>query len=1136
MPDSILDVSTLRLISPQSCSWQRILHTLWQHHAVNLFVLDVLDGGTDYRYSAFNPALAKSSPIPVENLLGQTVREALPPEVAALCLQQYGHVVASGQPVSFEHSLIGAAQATWWRLDVMPVDDESKSVQHLVVTVTDVTERKRRENRPIDDQALQARATNIESLMANSLGTIYRCQYDEEHTMLYISEGIQDLSGYPASDFIQNHQCSLKHIIHPDDRDQVNTTIEQALKHRRSYHIEFRICRADSTIAWVHNQGQGIFDPAGNLCYIDGAMLDISDRKQAEFALHESKQLLQLVMDNIPQLIFWKDQHSVYRGCNQKFAELAGYEHPEQLIGKTDYDMPWAATEAAMFIERDRQVLKSNVPLYHLLETQHLADGRQIWADTNKIPLHDTHGNIIGILGTYEDITERKTFEEALHQSQGRLKRLIQHIPIPVIEWNAQLEITEWNPAAEKTFGYRRSEVLGKNLELLLPETERASVQQIIDELLTKPESNHTINQNLTQSGQLITCEWFNKPLCSASGKFLGAVSMAMDVTDRKVAEAALADSEAKFRGIVENANDMFFIINPAGEFNYVSPQVSDLLGYTIAEFQNQPFGQFVHPDDLQICTDAAYEIFSTGRKKLGVDDYRVRHKDGSWRWHVANTAPLLGQTGEIVALLGVARDITDRKLAEQQLQDYADRQSLLNRLANQIRQSLDLNTVIATTVQETCELMHADYTLFGWLRPEMNPQQWEFVAQHSQADVPDFLGCYPEGSAQMTAHLVAQNMLCFNQLAEVEDITYRQFLSQLGVKSQVIIPLKTQLGQVGIFICSHVHQHRQWQPSEVELLQAVVNQLAIAIDQAALYTQTQAKSRELAQTLQELQRTQAQMVQAEKMSSLGQLVAGIAHEINNPVNFIHGNLDYVNEYVHDLINLVNLYTQTYPQPTAAIATEISRIDLSFVQLDLANLLSSMELGTTRIQDIVKSLRIFSRLDEAEVKAVDIHESLDSTLMILDHRFKATEAHPAIQIHKDYGSLPPIECYAGQLNQVFMHLLTNSIDALRQGNNPHPQPTITLTTQLQCHPNDRGEAGTLVLQIADNGCGMAPSVQQRIFDPFFTTKAVGRGTGLGLSVSYQIVTEKHHGRLTCQSELGQGTSFTITIPVQQRTS
>ncbi|OCR01332.1 sensor protein [Oscillatoriales cyanobacterium USR001] len=288
-------------------------------------------------------------------------------------------------------------------------------------------------------------------------------------------------------------------------------------------------------------------------------------------------------------------------------------------------------------------------------------------------------------------------------------------------------------------------------------------------------------------------------------------------------------------------------------------------------------------------------------------------------------------------------------------------------------------------------------------------------------------------------------------------------------------------------------------------------------------------KAEQLGKTLFELKQTQSQLIQTEKMSGLGQMVAGVAHEINNPINFIHGNLSYASKYTQDLLNLLLLYQEKYPNPGREIEDLVEDIDLNFIAEDLPKMLASMNIGTNRIRQIVLSLRNFSRHDESEMKQVDIHEGIDSTLMILQHRLKGKAGSSEINVVKDYGDLPKIECYAGQLNQVFMNILSNAIDALeecnKQGSSELFCPTIAICTQLA------KETSRIIIKIKDNGPGMSGEVKNKAFDPFFTTKPVGKGTGLGLSLSYKIVVEKHGGILQCLSELGQGTEFIIEIPI-----
>jgi signal transduction histidine kinase len=315
------------------------------------------------------------------------------------------------------------------------------------------------------------------------------------------------------------------------------------------------------------------------------------------------------------------------------------------------------------------------------------------------------------------------------------------------------------------------------------------------------------------------------------------------------------------------------------------------------------------------------------------------------------------------------------------------------------------------------------------------------------------------------------------------------------------------------------------WRKDEIGILARELGHMTDRIDGnvAAIQrseSQTRQQAAQLQATLTELQQAQVQLVQTEKMSSLGQLVAGIAHEINNPIGFIHGNLKPAIGYVDDLFTVLEGYQQAHPAGDDLQAT-IDEVDLPFIQSDLPKLLTSMQMGTQRIREIVLSLRNFSRLDEADMKAVNIHEGLENTLLILQHRLKPKQGFPGIEVVKEYGNLPNVECYAGQLNQVFMNLIGNAIDALEEHTKPTPRQ-ITIRTEMA--------DDTAIVEISDNGCGIPEELHSQLFDPFFTTKEVGKGTGLGLSISYQIIADRHQGTLVCGSTIGEGTTFVIRLP------
>jgi predicted ATPase/signal transduction histidine kinase len=387
-----------------------------------------------------------------------------------------------------------------------------------------------------------------------------------------------------------------------------------------------------------------------------------------------------------------------------------------------------------------------------------------------------------------------------------------------------------------------------------------------------------------------------------------------------------------------------------------------------------------------------------------------------------------------------------------------------------------------------------------------------------------------------------SQEIAVFDNLSNSTQLARDRYVITDQPKSVLCTPISKQGKVIGILYLENNLTEGAFTRDRVETLQLLTAQAAISLENALLYQKNDnyshnleaevalktedlnQKNQDLEQTLKNLKSTQAQLIQSEKMSSLGQLVSGIAHEINNPVTFIMGNLTHTENYVKNLLSLLSLYQQEYPEPSAVIKAKIEEIELEFLWEDLTKVLESMKAGSDRISQIILSLRNFSRLDESEMKAVDLHHGIDSTLLILQKRFKGSGNQPEIQVIKNYGNLPNVTCYASQLNQVFLSLITNAIDVLKDSSKLVKNPQIMIRTEVRENQRVR-------ISISDNGVGIPPHIRERIFDPFFTTKPVGKGTGLGLAVSYAIV-KKHGGKLTYHSTVGEGTEFQIEIPIQ----
>ncbi len=544
----------------------------------------------------------------------------------------------------------------------------------------------------------------------------------------------------------------------------------------------------------------------------------------------------------------------------------------------------------------------------------------------------------------------------------------------------------------------------------------------------------------------------------------------------------------------------------------------------TFAEFEG-----LIHSDDLAI-HQAALQAHIQGGTNLYETTYRLRSPSGGYRWILARGLCYRHPDGTPYRFAGSHTDITPFKKAQEE-------ESLLRLITEQIRSSLNLKTIWKTAVDQIQKLLDTDRVLIYQFEDHW---QGSVVVEKVVGNWGSTLGTVGQDNcfAQHYADLYKNGRIrvIHDIFRSHLDECHVAFLRRLEVRSNLIVPIVIGEQLWGLLIAHECKRSRVWQEGEVTLFAHVAKQLAIAIYQANLYDQSQQavaeseqKARELEQTLVKLQQTQAQLIESEKKSSIGQLVAGIAHEINNPVSFIYGNIDFAKAYITDLLDVIQLYQRTFPNPGEEVERFCQEVDLEFLQKDCIDLLDSMKTGASRIREIVLFLRTFSRLDESQMKRVDVHEGIESTLMIINHRLQARGDRPTIEVIKRYGILPPVECYAGQLNQVLMNLLVNGIEAIEIAWEQHKKrehPQIIVETQKWV--ND-----TVRITIADNGIGMSDLIRQRLFTPFYSTKPVGKGKGLGLSLCYSIIVDHHGGKLQCYSEVGVGTKFIIELPLRQ---
>ncbi len=729
------------------------------------------------------------------------------------------------------------------------------------------------------------------------------------------------------------------------------------------------------------------------------------------------------------------------------------------------------------------------------------------------------------LYATARDVTDLKTQEITLRQQA----QVLDQVKGAIVATDLQGLITRWSRGAEALYGYSAQEILGQPVTCLYAPEEQATVPALLPQVLAQGFCEAEVT-NYHQAGHPLPVLLSLSVERDDQGEAVGFLSHVLDRSEHKQQEQFL-------RSVFEGSEHPIFVVDVTGGNGepwtfryqgwnraaevYVQIPRTEIIGKTPIEAFGPDAGG---PIQLR------YEDCACQGSALHYEESMVLDRGEVW-W-LTSIDPLINDQGQVYRLVGTATEITARKQAEMELQTYADRQALINQLTQQIRSSLDVGTVLASTLAAVRQLLRLGYCAFGWYEPEGPSPTWQIFQESLSLGMSTQVGTFPADVVGINVEpLMAGQPIVVDRVEDYPEPVHRRFLQEYGFSAEVVIPIRSHGGgqRLGVLICASEHQAQPWPTSTISLLEVVGAQLEIAIDQAELYADSRQKSRELEEALRELQRTQVQIIQAEKMSSLGQLVAGVAHEINNPVNFIYGNLTHAKEYVDDLLKLLGLYQAQFPEPGEAITAVAEDLDVEFLGEDLPKLLNSMKVGAERIRGIVSSLRVFSRMDEAEVKAVDVHEGIESTLVILQNRLKRQPHRPAIALVKQYGDLPLVECYPGQLNQVFMNLLSNAIDALEEAhqNNGDLLPQIAIRTHGNIENNQA------VITLIDNGSGIPEAVRSRIFDPFFTTKPVGKGTGMGLSISYQIITERHGGAITCDSTPGEGTRFTIAIPIRQ---
>ena len=1053
----------------------------------------------DSRILEANHLLAETIGLGATDHLGQTM-QAVAPDQAAQLEQLYERVWTTGQALSnievtgrCSHQAAQADREQVWNLSYFPICGQDQTISAIGTIIVEVTEQ-----RQIETELRQLNR-RFQQISDNLPGVVYQYRRKPDDPLgqfRYISSACREIFELEPEEVMTN-ATAMWSRVHPDDVAAFAESVDRAATENTHWRHEYRVLLPSGKLRWMQGIARMLQSADGTLLS-DGLLFDVTDRKQATQALERMNDRFQRLADSVPGVIY---QYQIAPGaelgeflylspaCREVYeiepdegqrnpAALWDLAYPDDLAGI--HHSIQAAIAAGTTWQHEYRIITPSGQLKWLrvaARGRFLDDGHSIWD------------------GLILDVTDRHRTEAQLQQVTDRLEEAQRVAHLGSWEYQVDTGAVSWSSEIYRLLNYPITPDV-PNVEAALNVCNAQSKQRLRQAFSECLSSGQPYDLELESIERVNGLPRYFRikglPEYDDCGNIVRIYGTLMDISDIKQAEAIRRRSEVRFRTLIEATAQIVWVTSRLGEFAADQPKWRAFTGQQRQDLLGWGWMNAIHPDDRPQTEQAWSQSIVT--KEPFTLEHRLRRHDGQYRYMSVRAVPILDDETNVHEWVGVHTDITDRKLADLEL---FDREAFLRTIFDGVEYPI---FVLAVLPDRRLEYI-------GWNAASARLTGLHASRTYHYSPVEIF------GEEQGTV-LEAHYWTCVDR-------------RQTIVKDEYV---PTSTGHLWLLTTLN-----PLYDADGNIYRIVGTSIDITQRRAAEDALHQ-KAQDLETALHNLQRTQNQLIQSEKMSSLGQLVAGVAHEINNPVNFIHGNLSHAYQYAMDLLRMIEAYQDRSPDPDDDLLDLIEEIDLDFLIKDLPKLLQSMRVGTDRIREIVESLRNFSRLDESDVKNVDLHEGLDSTLLILQNRLKPRPEHPGIRLVKHYGALPKVECYAGQLNQVFMNILVNAIDALEDRDRHRTRDqikqnpsVITISTQVL-------ETHRVQICLADNGPGIEPATQQRLFDPFFTTKPVGKGTGLGMSISYQIVTERHGGSLVCHSEVGAGTEFIIEIPQHQTRS
>lgn len=1042
-----------------------------------------------------------------ENIVGNSWELAVSenPNVGVNCSVQQAIVTFSGYPLIVEERLVGV-------MGIISAQPMTEAFQETIASVADVIalgiERKRAE------AELKSARAFLTSVVENLPVGVFAKDASSLKFVLWNKAG-ETIAGVTSQEAIGKNDYDIY------SKEQADVSTAQDREFLTRYQNQSRLTEIleepfqtrHKGMRILHTRKVPILDSKGNPQYVLGITEDITERRQVD----ESVRLYDQIVENMQIGLYVyhlenMDDDSTLRAIasNPAATKFTGLEMADVLGMTIDEIFPKSRSKNIP------QVFSSVIRNQKAVELEDIdsdESGRITRALSIKaFPLPN---NCIGV--AFENISDRKSLELELQialEQTGRSEQLLRTVIDKSSDWifakDQDFRCILANNSFAQALGKTVEEIIGKpDLDLIIYEdiivenaTETILTLRTDDLAVLAGEIIHnSCDSAVFPDGSIHIFDTQKVPLRDTEGHIFAVLSFAHDITERHKSEAALRRSEARFRSLVANIPGVVYRWQCDFSVSFISDAVYSLTGYPAADFRLlsdrgwRSFASVIYSEDLAQ-VEATIQQGIENKQSYSLE-YRLLAADGTIKWVWDKGSPVFDEDGKVDCLDGVIFDISDRYYAQEALQ----------------QKTSELEAVFRT-LPDLYFRLNADGVILDYLSGDSS----DLYVPAEDFSGKRMLDILPENIARKFEKAI------FQALEKNTSVTLEYSL-EISEKKETY---------------------------EARLLPFNATQIIIISRNITLRKQAESKLKEknyeLKQALKQLGRTQSQLIQSEKMSGLGQLVAGIAHEINNPISFIYGNVAYASEYAENLLKLCCVYQDHYPEPVSVIADLAEEIEIEFMKEDFPHLLNSIKIGAERIRQIVLSLRNFSRLEESDIKRVDIHEGIDSALLILQHRIKENGRIRNIEIVKEYGELPPVQCYVGQLNQVFMNILSNAIDALGTVRNRKPELGTSETERedspglsVSCNAShwilirtEVLENNRIAIAISDNGPGMEESVKSRIFDPFFTTKPVGKGTGLGLSISYQIVVERHGGTLRCVSTPGRGTEFAIEIPIRQR--